>query len=154
MSLDKMPIFAWSMLIFAAMIVFAFPAVILATMLLEIERSFGWPFFTAAKGGDALLWQHLFWFFGHPEVYIIFLPAAGLVSMIVPTMAHTPLVGLPPDRRRADRDRLFQLRSVGASYVQHRHAGVEPRFLLRREHGGRGPVRHSGLRLDRDDRVE
>ncbi|MBG0792885.1 cytochrome c oxidase subunit I [Methylocystis sp. H62] len=93
MSLDKMPLFAWAMLIFAAMIVFAFPAVILATMLLEIERSFGWPFFTAAKGGDSLLWQHLFWFFGHPEVYIIFLPAAALVSMIVPTMARTPLVG-------------------------------------------------------------
>ena len=93
MSLSKMPIFAWSMLIFAAMIMFAFPAVILATMMLEIERSFGWPFFTAALGGDALLWQHLFWFFGHPEVYIIFLPAAGLVSMIVPTMAQTPLVG-------------------------------------------------------------
>jgi cytochrome c oxidase subunit I+III len=81
------------MLIFAGMIIFAFPAVILATMLLEIERTFGWPFFTADKGGDALLWQHLFWFFGHPEVYIIFLPAAGLVSMIVPTMARTPLVG-------------------------------------------------------------
>jgi cytochrome c oxidase subunit I+III len=93
MTLTKMPIFAWAMLIFAAMIIFAFPAVILATMLLEIERSFGWPFFTAAKGGDPLLWQHLFWFFGHPEVYIIFLPAAGLVSMIVPTMARRPLVG-------------------------------------------------------------
>lgn len=93
MTLDKMPIFAWAMLIFAAMIVFAFPAVILATMLLEIERSFGWPFFTAAKGGDPLLWQHLFWFFGHPEVYIIFLPAAGLVSMIVAANARTPLVG-------------------------------------------------------------
>jgi cytochrome c oxidase subunit I+III len=93
MSLAKMPIFAWAMLIFAAMIVFAFPAVILGTMLLEIERSFGWPFFTAAKGGDPLLWQHLFWFFGHPEVYIIFLPAAGLVSMIVSTMARRPLVG-------------------------------------------------------------
>lgn len=93
MSLDKMPIFAWSMLIFAGMIIFAFPAVILATMLLEFERAFGWPFFIADKGGDALLWQHLFWFFGHPEVYIIFLPAAGLVSMIVPTMARTPLVG-------------------------------------------------------------
>lgn len=93
MTLAKMPIFAWSMLIFAAMIVFAFPAVILATMLLEIERAFGWPFFTAELGGDALLWQHLFWFFGHPEVYIIFLPAAGLVSMMIPTMAQTPLVG-------------------------------------------------------------
>jgi cytochrome c oxidase subunit I+III len=93
MSLMRMPIFAWAMLIFAAMIMFAFPAVILATMMLEIERSFGWPFFTAALGGDPLLWQHLFWFFGHPEVYIIFLPAAGLVSMIVPTMAQKPLVG-------------------------------------------------------------
>ncbi len=93
MTLAKMPVFAWTMLIFAGMIIFAFPAVILATMLLEIERSFGWPFFTAEKGGDALLWQHLFWFFGHPEVYIIFLPAAGLVSMMIPTMARTPLVG-------------------------------------------------------------
>lgn len=93
MSLVRMPIFAWAMLIFAAMIMIAFPAVILATMMLEIERSFGWPFFTAGKGGDPLLWQHLFWFFGHPEVYIIFLPAAGLVSMMVPTMAQHPLVG-------------------------------------------------------------
>src|SRR5688572_8657065 len=93
MTLDRMPVFAWTMLIFAGMIVFAFPAVILATMLLELERAFGWPFFIAAKGGDPLLWQHLFWFFGHPEVYIIFLPAAGMVSMIVPTMARVPLVG-------------------------------------------------------------
>ncbi|MFC5067731.1 cytochrome c oxidase subunit I [Flaviflagellibacter deserti] len=93
MSLDKMPIFAWTMLIFAVMIVFAFPAVILATMMLELERAFDWPFFIPDRGGDALLWQHLFWFFGHPEVYIIFLPAAGMVSMIVPTMAATPLVG-------------------------------------------------------------
>ncbi len=93
MSLARMPMFAWAMLIFAGMIIFAFPAVILATMLLELERAFGWPFFVADKGGDPLLWQHLFWFFGHPEVYIIFLPAAGLVSMIVPTMARTRLVG-------------------------------------------------------------
>jgi cytochrome c oxidase subunit I+III len=93
MTLDRMPIFAWAMLVFALMIVFAFPAVIVATALLELERAFGWPFFVADKGGDPLLWQHLFWFFGHPEVYIIFLPAAGMVSMIVPTMAGTPLVG-------------------------------------------------------------
>lgn len=92
MSLDKMPIFAWAMLVFAGMIIFAFPAVILATLMLEIERSFNWPFFSPEGGGDPLLWQHLFWFFGHPEVYIIFLPGAALVSMIVPTMARTPLV--------------------------------------------------------------
>jgi cytochrome c oxidase subunit I+III len=93
MSLGKMPIFAWAMLVFALMIVFAFPAVILATTLLELERAFDLPFFIADKGGDPLLWQHLFWFFGHPEVYIIFLPAAGMVSMIVPAMAQTPLAG-------------------------------------------------------------
>jgi len=93
MSLDKMPVFAWAMLVFAVMIIVAFPAVILATTLLELERAFDWPFFLPERGGDPLLWQHLFWFFGHPEVYIIFLPAAGMVSMIVPTMSGTPLVG-------------------------------------------------------------
>ena len=75
------------------MIVFAFPAIIAGTALLELERAFDWPFFIPERGGDPLLWQHLFWFFGHPEVYIIFLPAAGLVSMMVPVVARTPLVG-------------------------------------------------------------
>lgn len=93
MTLDKLPLYAWAMLVFALMIVFAFPAVILGTALLEIERSFHWPFFQADAGGDPLLWQHLFWFFGHPEVYIIFLPAAGMVSMILPAMARTPFIG-------------------------------------------------------------
>jgi cytochrome c oxidase subunit I+III len=93
MSLDKMPIFAWAMLVFAVMIIIAFPSVILATLLLEMERAFNWPFFDAARGGDPVLWQHLFWFFGHPEVYIIFLPAAGMMSMVIPTVARTELVG-------------------------------------------------------------
>jgi cytochrome c oxidase subunit I+III len=93
MTLGRMPVFAWAMLVVALMIVFAFPAIIAGTMLLELERAFDWPFFIAARGGDPLLWQHLFWFFGHPEVYIISLPAAGLVSMMVPALARTPLVG-------------------------------------------------------------
>jgi cytochrome c oxidase subunit I+III len=93
MTLDKLPVFAWAMLIFAGMIIIAFPSVILATTLMELERVFGWPFFDPLKGGDPLLWQHLFWFFGHPEVYIIFLPAAGAMSTIIPAMARTPLVG-------------------------------------------------------------
>ena len=93
MTLARMPLFAWAMLVFAGMILIAFPAVILATLLLEMERAFNWPFFDAARGGDPMLWQHLFWFFGHPEVYIIFLPAAGLVSMMVAALAKTELVG-------------------------------------------------------------
>ena len=93
MTLDKMPIFAWAMLIFAVMIIIAFPSVILATTLMELERAFNWPFFDPLRGGDPMLWQHLFWFFGHPEVYIIFLPAAGAMSTMIPAIARTPLVG-------------------------------------------------------------
>ncbi|HEY0824303.1 MAG TPA: cytochrome c oxidase subunit I, partial [Ramlibacter sp.] len=93
MSLWRMPLFAWACLVTGLMIVFAFPAIIAGTILLELERAFDWPFFIPARGGDPLLWQHLFWFFGHPEVYIIFLPAAGMVSMMVPTLAQTPIVG-------------------------------------------------------------
>jgi len=93
MTLARMPVFAWSMLVVAFMVVFAFPAVIAGTTLLELERSFDWPYFIAERGGDPLLWQHLFWFFGHPEVYIISLPAAGLVSMLVPVLARRSLLG-------------------------------------------------------------
>ena len=93
MTLSKMPVFAWAMLVTAFMIIFAFPAIIAGTLLLELERAFDWPFFIPARGGDPLLWQHLFWFFGHPEVYIIFLPAAGMVSMMVPSLVQTRLAG-------------------------------------------------------------
>jgi len=93
MSINRMPLFAWYMLVVALMILFGFPSLILGSILLEIERAFGWPFFTPGLGGDPLLWQHYFWIFGHPEVYVIFLPAAGMVSMIVPTFARRPLAG-------------------------------------------------------------
>ena len=122
-------------------------------MLLELERAFGWPFFIPQKGGDALLWQHLFWFFGHPEVYIIFLPAAGMVSMIVPTMARTPLVGYRLIVVALIATGFFSLRPVGASHVHHRHPGAFAQLLLGRQHGGRDAERHPGVRLDRHDRV-
>ncbi|MGZ8294234.1 MAG: cytochrome c oxidase subunit I [Telluria sp.] len=92
MTLARMPVYAWAMLVVGVMIVFAFPAIIAGTALLELERAYDWPFFIAERGGDPILWQHLFWFFGHPEVYIIFLPAAGMVSTMIPTIAGTPLV--------------------------------------------------------------
>jgi cytochrome c oxidase subunit I+III len=93
MTLSRMPVYAWAMLVVGGMIVFGFPPVILATLLMELERAFDWPFFIAARGGDPVLWQHLFWLFGHPEVYIIFLSAAGMVSMMIPTLCRTPIVG-------------------------------------------------------------
>ena len=93
MSLARMPVFAWSMLVTAFAILVSFPAVIVATTYLELQRKFGMPFFDPERGGDPLLWQHLFWIFGHPEVYIMFLPATGLVSMVLPALARRPLAG-------------------------------------------------------------
>ena len=93
MTLSRMPLFAWYMLVTAGMMLIGFPPLILGSLILELERALGWPFFDAARGGDPLLWQHLFWLFGHPEVYIIFLPAAGIVSTLVPTFARRPIVG-------------------------------------------------------------
>src|SRR5688500_16264368 len=88
MSLDKMPLYAWAWLATAVMIVFAFTTLFMATLLLELDHDLGTRFFDEHKGGNHLLWQHLFWFFGHPEVYIIFLPATGVVSMIVGTSSR------------------------------------------------------------------
>ena len=93
MSLTKMPIFAWYILIFAFMIAVGFPPLIIGSVLLEAQRLLGLPFFDPAMGGDPLLWQHLFWLFGHPEVYIIFLPAAGMVATMLPTFVGRPLFG-------------------------------------------------------------
>ncbi|WP_322889696.1 MULTISPECIES: cytochrome c oxidase subunit I [unclassified Yoonia] len=93
MTLAKMPIFAWYALVTALMILTGFPPLILGSILLEVERAFGFPFFQVELGGDSLLWQHLFWLFGHPEVYIIFLPAAGIVSTVLPVMCRTTLIG-------------------------------------------------------------
>ncbi|HEV7278442.1 MAG TPA: cytochrome c oxidase subunit I [Devosiaceae bacterium] len=93
MSLDRMPIFGWYMLVTAGMMVVGFPPLILGSILLELERAFELPFFDPERGGDPLLWQHLFWLFGHPEVYIIFLPGAGVLSTIIPVFAQRPLIG-------------------------------------------------------------
>ncbi len=93
MRLNLIPLYAWYILVVAVMILFAFPPLIAGDLLMELERAFDWPFFDAARGGDPLLWQHLFWIFGHPEVYIVFLPSIALVAMIVPTFARTPMAG-------------------------------------------------------------
>ena len=91
MTLGRMPLFAWTMLVAGAMMIFAFTVLLAATLLLELDRTAGTAFFDPERGGNTLLWQHLFWFFGHPEVYLVFLPATGIVSMVVPTFARRPL---------------------------------------------------------------
>jgi cytochrome c oxidase subunit I+III len=93
MRINLVPLYAWYVLVAATMILFAFPPLIAGSLLLELERAFAWPFFDPTRGGDPLLWQHLFWLFGHPEVYIIFLPSVALIAMIVPTFVRAPIVG-------------------------------------------------------------
>ena len=95
MTLARMPLFAWAMLVQAVMIVFAMPAVALCSSMLISDRLVGTNFYNSAEHGDALLWQHLFWFFGHPEVYIIFIPATGFVSVITETFSRRPIFAYP-----------------------------------------------------------
>src|SRR4051794_32714205 len=95
MTLSRMPLFAWAMLVVALMIIFAMPSVALASSFLISDRLVGTQFYNHYEHGDALLWQHLFWFFGHPEVYIIFLPATGFVSVITETFCRRPVFAYP-----------------------------------------------------------
>jgi cytochrome c oxidase subunit I+III len=95
MSIGRIPIFGWAMLVTAFMMLFGFTILVIGSYLLEFDRKFGTRFFDPDRGGDPLLWQHLFWIFGHPDVYMSFLPAAGMVSMIVTVFARRPLSGYP-----------------------------------------------------------
>ncbi|MGZ3215275.1 cbb3-type cytochrome c oxidase subunit I [Paracoccus sp. T5] len=93
MRVNTMPLYAWYVLVVGGMILFAFPPLIAGDLLFELERALDWPFFDPSRGGDPIFWQHLFWIFGHPEVYIVFLPSVAIAAMVVPTMAQRPIVG-------------------------------------------------------------
>jgi cytochrome c oxidase subunit I len=96
MSLNRIPMYVWSMLIQSFMVIFAMPAVMVAsTVMLLTDRTIGTHFVNPAAGGDPLLYQHVFWFFGHPEVYIIFIPALGFVSSIIETHSRRAIFGYP-----------------------------------------------------------
>src|SRR5262245_29371778 len=95
MTLMRMPVFIWMSFVTQFLLVLAFPAITVGLILLMFDRFFGTLFYAPAAGGDPLLWQHLFWIFGHPEVYILILPAMGIVSEVLPTFARKPLFGAP-----------------------------------------------------------
>ena len=93
MTLMRMPVFTWMMLVVAFLTVFAMPIITAALIMVFFDRNFDTHFFLATKGGDPLLYQHLFWLFGHPEVYILILPGMGIVSEILPVFSRKPLFG-------------------------------------------------------------
>src|SRR5947207_1970515 len=95
MNLMRMPMFTWMSFVVQFLLILAFPVITIALVFLQFDRFFGTTFYETAAGADPLLWQHLFWIFGHPEVYILILPAFGLVSEILPTFSRKPLFGYP-----------------------------------------------------------
>ena len=95
MKLMRMPLFTWMTLVTSFILVTAVPVIAVALVLLTFDRFFAANFFVPGAGGDPLLWQHLFWIFGHPEVYILILPSFGMVSDVIPTFSRKPLFGYP-----------------------------------------------------------
>jgi len=95
MTLFKMPVFTWMILVVQFLLVFAVPVITVALFLLLFDRNFGSNFFNPVLGADPLLWQHLFWIFGHPEVYILILPSFGIISEVIPTFSRKPIFGYP-----------------------------------------------------------
>jgi heme/copper-type cytochrome/quinol oxidase subunit 1 len=95
MTLDRIPLFVWAMLVTAFLVMFAMPSIMVASTSLILDRLVNTRFYDSSSGGHPLLWQHLFWFFGHPEVYIIFIPGTGMVSAILATFARRPVIGYP-----------------------------------------------------------
>lgn len=95
MTLMRMPIFVWMTLVTQFLLLFAVPVLTVAQILLIMDRNFGASFFAVDLGADPLLWQHLFWIFGHPEVYLMILPAFGIVSEVIPTFSRKPIFGYP-----------------------------------------------------------
>ena len=137
----RMPVFVWMMLVVAFLTLFAMPPLTAALIQVYIDRNFHTNFFNAAAGGDPLLYQNLFWIFGHPEVYILILPGMGIVSEILPVFSRKPLFGYSRRRVLRHRDRVPRLGRVGAPHVRDGHRpGRDLRVRRRRRCSSRIPT--------------
>ena len=126
------------------------PALTVDCVFLELDRRWGTHFFDTRLGGDPLLWQQLFWFFAHPWVYIVFLPATGMVSMIIPVFSRRPIVGYPYVVYLDHADGRRRFRRLAASHVLHRHVGHGDEFFQRGQHDDFDLQRRAGVLLGRD----
>ena len=151
MSMFKMPVFTWMTMITSVLIVLALPVLAVAGIQLQADRLFSMNFYNPVNGGDPVLWQHMFWLFGHPEVYILILPAMGIVSEILPVFSRKPLFGYPFCHLCGYRDRVHGLVRLEPSHV---HGGPWPGGQLgicHIDHGDRHSNRRQGVELACDD---
>ena len=150
MTLSRMPLFVWTILVYSYLILIALSSFAATLAMLLIDRQFDGMFFDPTQGGDPLLWQHLFWFMGHPEVYIMVLPAFGIVSEVIPVFARKPIFGYKAIAAATGGDRVPGRDGVGAPHVRDAAADRRARVLHDHVVRRRGPDRHQDLQLARD----
>jgi heme/copper-type cytochrome/quinol oxidase subunit 1 len=151
MNLLKMPLFCWSWLITAYLLIAVMPVLAGAVTMLLTDHFFGTSFFNPAGGGDPLMFEHVFWFFGHPEVYIMILPAFGIISEILPTFSRKPLFGAT--------SMIYAIASIAflSFIVWGHHMFVDGMPMAAQlvlhdvDHADRGSHRREGVQLDGDD---
>ena len=161
MRLMRMPLTCWTWLVTAILALLGFAVLLAAGLLLILDRTVGTSFFipgglmisdqiiTSHKGGSPLLWQHLFWFFGHPEVYIAILPGMGVTSHLLSTFARKPVFGYKAMVYAILSHRLPRLPGVGPPHVHERHEPLLGDGVLRADHDHRRALGHQDLQLDR-----
>ena len=150
MTLRKIPLYTWMAFWANVQILFALPPLTAALVMLLLDRNLGAHFFDAQAGGSPYLWQHLFWFFGHPEVYILILPAFGMISDVVPVFSRKVIFGYEFVAASTVAIAFDQLRRLGPPYVRRRDEPHGRRLLRRGEPGGRDPDRDQDFQLAGD----